>query len=142
MGGVEEYADALAANGYPLVEVVTEHINSKLGHVIVTDTVLIDGEEFEGEPLLNLYADHTKDHPVDVHGIDVHSRADHSFSDARESLLNEYATMRNEMGDDWVTWTYHSQDQDDVDDNVAELCSAYRDVYDEMDEEIVSTSSQ
>lgn len=137
MVGVEEYAGALASNGYTVRDVAADRVDTKLGHVIVVDALRIDGEWFEAEPLLDVFDDPEKDHPVEIHGIDVHSRPGHELSSARESLLDECATTRDEMGEDWVTWTYHAGA---CEDNVDDLLVAYRDVFDHLDGEVLAVS--
>lgn len=118
MSLLQNFADDLTAEGYPVDRVAENRIQDKVGYLTVTAPVIIADSEFDGELMVNVYQDRIEDH-----GVDIHSKAGHQFSESQKSLLGEVASSRTEMGDDWVTWTYHSQSE--VEDNIPDLVSTF-----------------
>ena len=116
MSLLESFADDLTTEGYSVDRVAQHRIRDKLGYLTVHAPIVIENREFEGDLLVNVYEDH-----IDNHGVDIHSKAGHQFSPAEQALLNEVATSQIQMGDNWVTWTYHSESN--VEDNIPELVS-------------------
>ncbi|WP_158055812.1 hypothetical protein [Halorussus halophilus] len=122
MSLLQRFADDLTVEGYVVETVAENQIADKLGYLTVRVPLVIEGTEFDGELMVNVYEDR-----IEEHGVDIHSKAGHRFSNAKKSLLNDVASSQTHMGEDWITWTYHSQPT--VEDNIPEFLSTFEEIF-------------
>lgn len=122
MSLLQDFADDLTADGYAVERVAKQAVEEKVGYVTVNAPVVITDSEFEGHMIVNVYEDHVEDH-----GVDIHSKNDHRFPESKKSLLDEVASSRTQLGDDWTTWTYYSRP--DVEDNISDLVSTFDETF-------------